>query len=89
MTRVRACLNVFTQQLWALANTVNPQLTSLLALERHGIREVFSPLHLLLSLLIGILRVILYALFWMACIIRPPWYLLPLLGGSAQYLALA
>lgn len=51
----------------------------MLALERHGIREFFS-------LLISILCVILHALFWMAW---PPWYLLPLLGGCAQYLALA
>jgi hypothetical protein len=78
VTQVRACLNVFTQQLGALANAVNPQLTSLLALERHRSLEVFS-------LLIGILHVILCALFWMPW---PPWYLLPLLG-STQHLALA
>jgi hypothetical protein len=82
VTRVRACLDVFTQELGALANAIDPQLTSVLALERHRSREVFS-------LLIGILHVILFkccsALLWMAW---PPWYLLALLG-STQHLALA
>ena len=79
LTRVRTCLNVSSQQLGALGNAVDPQLTPVLALERQGSRELFS-------VLILIRGVVLHALHWMA---QPPWYLLSLLASSTQHLTLA